>query len=387
MLLCAAPAAGQGWPAEPLSAADGRVVFGVDLAATVAPEDPGFFNYGSYEHNVLREFRAGVAAQVRASSRLSVLAEVRSENLDDVRPYALYARYRPFTRARLDIQAGRIPPTFGRASRTTYQRDNPLVGIPLAFQYLTSLRADALPESADALLAMRARGWLVSYGIGDSEARAGVPLVSALRWDTGVQVTSEWNGVTASAAVTAGTLSNPRVRDDNGGRNIAARVTLPVAPGLEVGASYARGAFVSRRALRALTIDDSGRYTQTGYGLDVEYGRRHLTVTAEGVASEWRIPLGAHTQPLRALAGSLTARYALLPGVHVAGRVEHLAFSRIQGTRGALAWDAPVTRVELGAGYRIHRHATVRLSWQLNRRDAGRVRHDRFVAGQLLFWL
>ena len=387
MTLCAAPVAGQALRAEPLTADGGRLVVGGDVTATVAPEDPGFFNYGSYEHNLLRELRIALTAQVNASSRLAILAEIRSENLDDVRPSALYARYRPFIRARLDVQAGRIPPTFGRGSRSTYDRDNPLIGIPLAYQYLTSLRADALPVSADALLNMRARGWLVGHGVGNPEARAGLPLVSALRWDTGVQVTGSWNRITASGAVTIGSLSNPRVRDDNGGRGLATRVTFPLAPGLEVGASYARGAFVSRRALRALALEDSGEYVQTGYGLDAEYARGHLTVTAEAVGSEWRIPLAGRTQPLRALAGALALRYTLLPGVYVAGRAEHLAFSRIAGSGGRLPWDAPVTRVEVGGGYRVQRNLLARVSWQLNERAAGRVRRDRFVAAQLRVWL
>jgi hypothetical protein len=38
-----------------------------------------------------------------------------------------------------------------------------LIGYPLAYQYLTSLRADSLPLNANELIAMRGRGWLSSY--------------------------------------------------------------------------------------------------------------------------------------------------------------------------------------------------------------------------------
>ena len=68
--------------------------------------------------------------------------------------------------APLDIQAGRIPPVFGAFARRTYGADNPLIGYPLAYQYLTSLRPDAVPATADDLLAMRARGWRASYPVG-----------------------------------------------------------------------------------------------------------------------------------------------------------------------------------------------------------------------------
>src|SRR6478609_6170581 len=73
-------------------------------------------------------------------------------------------------------------------ARRTYGPDaNPLIGYPLAYQYLTSLRPDAVPASADDLLAMRARGWRASYPVGNPVPGPGVPLVSAYRWDTGVQ--------------------------------------------------------------------------------------------------------------------------------------------------------------------------------------------------------
>ena len=108
----------------------GRVVLGGDVAVTIAPSDPGFFNYGSYEHSYAA--RVPYRPERRRFARptgVSLLAEVRSENLDDVTPFALYVRIRPFTTRRFDIQVGRIPPTFGRASRLPYARDNPLIGL------------------------------------------------------------------------------------------------------------------------------------------------------------------------------------------------------------------------------------------------------------------
>jgi hypothetical protein len=172
-----------------------HLLFGGDVALAVAPEDPRVLQ--------LRELRAQLPARVprrpqRATAceqRFSLLAEIRSENLEAVTPFALYVRLRPFAHRRLDVQIGRIPPTFGRASRTPYGRENPLIGQPLAYQYLTSLRADALPASPVELLAMRGRGWLTNYSIGNPLNAPGVPLASAFEWDTGVQVSSGWKAV------------------------------------------------------------------------------------------------------------------------------------------------------------------------------------------------
>ena len=385
LIAVASRATAQGLPSEPVAFGNGRVVLGGDVTATIGPADPGFFTYGSYEHSSLRDLRMGLSARIRATSRLSLLAEVRSQNLE-VTPFALYARLHPFKNAPLDIQVGRIPPTFGRASRLLYARDNPLIGLPLAYQYLTSMRPDAVPATADELLNMRARGWLTGYSVGNTSLKAGVPVASAFSFDTGVQVTSAWRLVTVSGAVTNGTLSNPRVADDNGGKQVQARVTVRPSPGLEIGSSFERGAFVSRTVVRSFDPPPGDSFVQQAYGLDMEYGRGHWLARAEGIVNEWRIPLGTVTQPLRSAAGSVEARYAFLPGMYAAARLEHLAFSDVSGTSGTLPWDAPVTRLEIGGGYSIRRNIQVRGSWQLNQRDGGRIRSARFGAAQFLYW-
>jgi len=150
--------AAQSLPSEPIALANGRVTVSGDLSATYGSDDPGFFNYTDYEHSALRLFRVDLTAAVKAGPHFTVLGEIRTENLGEVRPYALYLRIRPWTTRDFDIQVGRVPPTFGAFARRTYANDNPLIGYPLAYQYLTSLRPDALPASADELLRKRSLG-------------------------------------------------------------------------------------------------------------------------------------------------------------------------------------------------------------------------------------
>lgn len=384
----ATTAIAQTLPSEPITFGAGRVVLGGDVSASIGAEDPGFFSYGEYDHSTLRTLRLGLAAEVRAGERLSVLGEVRSENLDGVSPFALYVRVRPLPRRRLDIQAGRIPPTFGRFARLAYTRQNPLVGYPLAYQYLTSLRPDSLPANTTELLQMRARGWRTNFSVGNPAPAPGVPLASSLTWDTGVQVTAGWKAVTATVGATSGTLSNPLVRDDNAGKQIATRVTVAAAPGLEIGSSFARGQFVSRSAANALGAFPDDDFAQTAYGVDLEYARGYLVTKVEAILSQWRIPMAdlGRTEPLGARAISVEAKYALLPGVYTAVRAEHLGFSRVQAGNVFEPWDAPVMRVEIGLGYYVQRNLLARVSLQLNERDGGRITTDRLPAAQLLYW-
>src|SRR5688572_1501440 len=321
------------------------------------------------------------------SERVSILGELRSENLEYLTAYALYARIRPLPNRRLDIQVGRIPPTFGGFSRRTYGHDNPLIGYPLAYQYLTSLRADAAPKDADELLQMRGRGWLSNFSVGDTGADHGVPLVSAFTWDTGVQVATGWKTMTAAVAVTNGTVSNPRVSDDNSGKQLAARFTVTPTIGLTVGGSVARGEFLDRR-VRALLPDGDDDFDQRAAELDVEYSRDHWIARAETVLSTWRMPIGVSgaATTLRAAAVAVEGRYTFAPGWYAAGRVEHLGFNRIASATQTDEWEAPLTRVEVGGGYYVQRNLIARTSLQFNRRDGGRIASSQLLAAQLLYW-
>ena len=306
---------------------------------------------------MLRQFRLGISTELRASERLAVLADVQSENLDAPHVYALYLRVRPFAGRRFDLQAGRVPPVFGRFARSGYGGDNPLIGYPLAYQYLTTLRPDAVPNGAAGLLAVKGSGWLVGWN-GDYESyAAGLPLVTARRWDTGVQARSR------SDRLQAAPPPSPRARSGTRGcatTTTASRsrraLTWRVGPDLAVGVSGARGAPIwrARCTTRCRRRSAAGRSRQRAAGADLEYGRGHWLLRAEGVWNAW--DAGARTAPSttrtwtsRAL--SLEGRYRLGPGVHVAARFDRLDFGDITGPAGPASWDAPVWRLETGAGY------------------------------------
>jgi hypothetical protein len=390
---CIPSAGAQALPSEPVSLVDGHVTVSGDVSASIGTSDTGFFNYSDYEHSLLRLFRFDLASAVKLNDRLSVLGEVRTENVGPLRVYALYVRVRPWRTRAIDIQAGRVPPTFGAFTRRTYASDNLLIGYPLAYQYLTSLRADALPLNANELIAMRGRGWLSSFSIGNPVPDNGLPIASGFRWDTGVQVHAAAETVDATVSVTSGTLSNPLFRDDNSGRQIAARASVhprETLQGLVIGVSAARGPFVSATAARGAVGDGhDGEFTQTAWGADIEYSRDYYLVRAETVFSEWRVPaVGAPIidVPLRALATYVEGRYKILPGLYAAARLDHLGFNDVTGTRGPQTWDAPVTRVEVGGGYSILRNLLLKFSGQHNSRDGGRVTSLNLVSAQMVYW-
>jgi hypothetical protein len=397
------PADGQTLPYEPVVFGGGRVTIGGDVSATFScatsdpaetdrcPGDGGFFNYTDYEHSALRMLRVDVTAAVKAGKRLSVLGELRSENAGAPQPYALYLRIRPWTSRAFDVQVGRVPPTFGAFARRTYPADNVVIGYPLAYQYLTSLRPDALPANADELLRMRSRGWLSNFSVGNTTPDRGLALVSAFRWDTGVQVHAANDFIDGAAAVTTGTLGNPLVGDDNAGKQVAGRLAVRPTTGLIVGLSAARGPYLTRGASeQAGAAGGAGRFTQTGWGADLEYSRDYYLVRFETIVSDWRLPVidaPAIDLPLRAVSTLVEGRYKIRPGLYAAARLDHLGFSTITGSTRRDQWDAPVTRVELGGGFSLQRNLLLKLTFQHNTRAGGRVTRASLGAAQIVFWL
>jgi hypothetical protein len=368
---------------EPLTIAGGRLTLGGEVSATLAPDDPAFFNYNDYQHS-LQRFRLSLSGRLRITDTVAVMGEVLSENLDAPRAYALYLRVRPWTRLPLDVQAGLVPPVFGSFARRRYGADNPLIGYPLAYQYLTSLRHDASPATPEDLLQMRGRGWRARYPIGDPIPRAGSPLANALRWDAGVQLHVGSEPLEAAVAVTQGTLSHPRLRDDNDGKQVSGRVAWRPLAGLQVGLSGARGEFFTRDVRMAIAGGDRG-YFQRALGADAEYSRGYWMLRTEAVWSAWDAPPGIDG-PLRAAAVMLEGRYKLAPGLSLAARVDRLSFNRIPAAGAWWTWDAPVSRVEAGASYAVRRDLIVKAVYQRNRRDLSFGRSQDLGAVQVVFW-
>jgi hypothetical protein len=366
-------------PAAPLGP---RLRIGGELSASYAAEDEGYFNDTAYGHNLLRLFRADLLLSLRLARSLEAVADLRSENLEAPKVYALYLRYRPFEERELDLQAGRVPPVFGTFPRRRYAQDNPLVSWPLVWQYLTTLRPDALPRSADALLAVRGEGWGVGYpGYGYA---AGVPPASAARWDTGVEARFAEGPLSVAAALTQGTLSDPRFEDTNDGKQVSARVGYEPVEGLELGASIAQGEF-----LDASLPLPPGRFQQRAYGADAELAVGHVVARGEAIYSEWDLPPGRPPRidrPLTSFGAYLECRWRFAPGWHAAARIDRLDFGDVRGSDGLAPWEAPVRRIEAGFGYVPRRHVLLKAVYQHDRRETGATRKDDFVAGQVLLW-
>jgi hypothetical protein len=278
-----------------------------------------------------------------------------------------------------------VPPGFGSYPRRRYGAANPLIGEPLGYQYLTTLRADIPPPNPDALLAVQGTGWRVIYpypGVAMPPS-PGLPIASGERWDAGVE--ARWGGerLEVAASLTQGTLSRPRLGDDNDGKQVATRVAWRPVVGLVLGASGARGDYATDAGYAGYAMP-AGCCRQDAWGGDAEYSAGHAILRAEGVWTSWEISSWPARLSARAL--MLEGRYRLLPGLYVAARACHVDFSDVEGSAGPRPWDAPASRLEAGFGFSVRRNLLLKAVYQYNERDGGVVRSRDFGAVQVLWW-
>lgn len=366
----------------------GPLTLSGEVSGSLAPEDTAFFNDTGYDVFPLRLLSASLSLDLRLGPRARVLAEIVSENLGEPRVRGAYLRLRPFRGRAFDVQAGRIPPVFGSFARRPYGSANPLIGLPLGYQYLTTLRADAAPDSADELLRVRGRGWLVRYPVGAPGFAPGLPIASSRFWDTGIEARIGREPLSLAAALTRGTLAAPRFSDDNDGKQVSARLAWTPRTGLVIGASAARGEYADRSLIAALPTGQASRaLRQVAFGGDAEYSWGPWLLRVEGIHSRFDLPalneprIGA---PVAVLSLSAEAVRRLGPGLYAAARVDQLAFSCISGTARSAGWDAPVARVEAGLGWQPWRPLTLKAVYQHNWRDEGYSGRHGFVAAQAL---
>jgi hypothetical protein len=97
--------------------------------------------------------------------------------------------------------------------------------------------------------------------------------------------------------------------------------------------------------------------------------------------------------PLESWGVFVEARRKLRPGLYAAARFDHVGFSELTaspppGSQTPLVttWEAPVTRVEVGAGLNIRRNVVLKASVQQNWRKDVAQKSDMVIAAQTHFW-
>lgn len=297
-----------------------------------------------------------------------------------------YAIFTPSRTRDLHVMAGKVPWPIGTYAPRTYSNHNPLIGSPLMYQYHSTLLWYELVPSADALLATAGSGQTGASYSGYPEGR-GMPLVDDSYWDVGLTVVGSSRPFEYALGVTSGTPGwASTAQEENSGKTVLGRLGLAPIAGVRLGVSGAYGPYLDHSVEPELPaghhLED---YHQQIAMADLEVVAGHVEARAEGIINVWQTPT---VGDLHVQSGYLEARYAFSFGGYLAARWDGMWFGKIADSSGALhPWDANLTRLETGAGYRLSRAAQGKLVYQLTSYDqapvTGGAKDRSLVAAQL----
>lgn len=288
----------------------------------------------------------------RVNDRLTVFSQFVMRDASDPYVDGAYLSYTPFPERDLHVLAGKLPWAIGTWGPRTYSNRNPLIGIPLMYQYHSSLLWYEVVPSADVLLAAAATG---QYGVnyfGYAEGR-GMPIVDDCYWDVGLTVTGSRRPLEYALGVTAGTPGwGSTMQDENSGKTVLGRLGVAPLPGVRFGVSGAYGPYLVA-GLQPLM--PSGRsvndYRQKLVMADLELLVDRVELRAEGARNTWETPTVGDLEVKSAYA---ELKYAFGFGAFLAGRWDVLRFGEIAASGGGrYRWDSDVSRIEAGVGYRF----------------------------------
>ena len=244
--------------------------------------------------------------------------------------------------------------SFGQ--RSTYFNSNPLVGVPLVWQYRTNLDASGTATAASLTSITREPGF-------------SLPILYDSCWNLQWEILGEIGSFEYSLAMTPGSPSNPIKSMYVPGSTGMARVGYVPLPGLRLGISGAYGPYLSEpepdSGGNLPYTQDPQDFKQSLLGADLEYQHGPMILFSEVYGVRYEAP--QINDDLQALGGYAELRYDFLPGWYMAGRVGGLFFNEIEvdpvaGTTAS--WDHDTRRLEVTLGYRLAREVLVKLDWQ-----------------------
>jgi hypothetical protein len=283
------------------------------------------------------------------------------------------------------LQVGRFLNNFGRFPQRFLGPDNPLIGDPLLYTYVSSLSTTQVPANQTDLLVNRGRG-VASRFAGYAAATRGQAIVSNVWYLNGLKLFGNiGDDVSYSAALTNDAISAANFFDPNDNKAVTLHVGWQPAVEWQIGASFSHAAYLEQGifANPALLGTRIGDFDQQTFGIDADYTLGKFGVFAEYAHNSWdspRIP-----EKLEVDAFFIEPRYKLTPGLMFVARYDAVYFHDIGTAIGEQPWDFDVFRIETGAHYTIERDLITKLTYQFNRTDdAPRDPEDDLIQAQLV---
>lgn len=300
-----------------------------------------------------------------------------------------YVQHRILEGREIYLEAGKTPVHDGTWAPRTYSNKNPLLGVPLAYYYKSSLPNKQMPVDLAQLVAQRGRGQrgVAYYDAGGLRGSfwSSNPMLYDNCWDYGAYVMGAGSRFDWLAGVSLGAPGVPVAGPDtNGDVGLHLKLGYAPVPSLELHVSAAHGGYLSREVERYLPAGKSAEdYDQTLFVGSLEWGWRHLTVNSEIFFNHFETPL--KSDGLGNTSYYIETLYKFSPGWYAALRWDEMRFGKVQSGGTEVTWDQDIRRSEVGVGYYVTRELLIKAIGQLTDSGHGWRHQDLLPAVQVSF--
>jgi len=343
-------------------------VHGILGLAAATRGDARTWNWDEPGTSAFDPYVAHLLAEDRLSPHWEVDGHAWYREAVGLRLLGAYVQYTPSPSKDLHVLAGKIPWLIGSYSDRAYPDKNPLVGVPMLYQFHSGLTWYSLPTGTANVVQTSVYG--DPYGRSKYYA-GGMPVLWESWWDVGVMAVGSARPVEGALGVTQGTPGwGEPGEDGNSGKTVLGRVGLTPLPSVRLGVSGAVGPYLIDALADSLPAGKHvNDYDQRLAMVDAEFELGHVELRGEGYRNVWQTPRAGD---LRVSGYYVEGKYTLPVGLYAAARWEIERFSKVDDGAGAgEPWHADQDRIEAGLGYRVSRGVILKADWQQQRSLAG----------------
>lgn len=326
----------------------------VDLLASGGYDRP--LNAAVRGDDPFSELRMRLYGQHWVNERVGVFTELLFDLRADARVNGAYVVIQRLgDKEWLNARVGMVPSPVGNfGMRSTYFNQNPLIGMPLLWQYRTTLDPGGR-ATAQELSARRVAN------------NVGLPVMYDACWPIVIELSGAIGRFDYAVAGSAGAVSNAIMSLREPGWQGMARLGLSPTLGFRVGASVAYGPYIgdggrTPALVAGGPVPDPAGHHQMLAGYDLEFARGRVQIFSEGYLNRWETP--GNPDGLDVATGYVEGRFDVAPQLYLAGRFGGMDFGRIDVGGRPESWDDDLWRFEGAIGYRVAREVLARVGWQ-----------------------
>lgn len=351
------------------------------------PDALDLTNSSYWDYSNFHTLRARFSAVGTVSANISLYGQVISDNASALfYLYSAYARLTPSFAPNLAVNVGLIPIPLGSFGNRNYSDKNPVIGVPLIYNYFMDLNPVEPQVSNSEILANRGMGnYLGSYYGYDVR---GVPVIYESYWNTGINIYGSVKSLDYSLAALSGALSHPYIQVQDRRPNFAAQLAARPVTGLKLGAFGSYGPYLGNSVEEDLLPgQELNDFNQILFGFLAEFERGPFETHNEIVFNSFQHPFLGY---LKNNGFYVEAKYKIIAGLYAAVRYEQMNFGKIEDETApgsSYTWDYNLRRIEAALGYYLERRVLLKLDTQLNRVADTSLLDDDLYALQLAITL